>query len=375
MQEKLTIQDIARLAGVSKATVSRVLNRNPAVSAETSERVMRIVQEYNFVPNVTATGLAGGKTRLVGVLAPPLTWAGISEMVLGVAGYIEHTPYEVVLYSISFSRNHSDILDRILSMRMVSGLLAILPGALSRHLTERFRRGLPLVMIDDQEKPVDVPWVGIDNVAGAATATLHLLGLGHRRIAYIQGPQNYICAVERYQGFLQTLQQAGITPDPALIFQGRFDIASGRECASALFSLDRADWPSAIFAANDQMAYGVLEVAEERGIRVPEDISLIGFDDNPLSSHLRPALTTIRQPFSEMGYKAIEQLLTMVEPDHRLMNGHKDADSIFAVEQFSHIHMDAAQRIQLPTSLIIRNSTAALQEARSSPIPQGKPSS
>ena len=371
MQENLTIQDIARLAGVSKATVSRVLNRNPAVSTQTSERVMRIVQEYDFVPNATATGLAGGKTRLVGVLAPPLVWAGISEMLLGVAGYIEHTPYEIVLYSISFSRNHSDILDRILSLRMVSGLLAILPGALSHHITERFREGLPLVMIDDQEKPVDVPWVGIDNVAGASTATQHLLDLGHRRIAYIQGPQNYICAVERYQGYLQTLHQAGIAPDPMLIFQGRFDTASGRECASALFSLDRAAWPGAIFAANDQMAYGVLEVAEERGIRIPEDISLIGFDDNPLSSHLRPALTTIQQPFSAMGYKAIEQLLLMVDPNHRLMNEHKDADSMLAVERFSHIHMDAAQRIQLPTSLIVRSSTAAPQgvDARSSPIP------
>ena len=376
MQEKLTIQDIARLAGVSKATVSRVLNRNPAVSAETSERVMRIVQEYNFVPNATATGLAGGKTRLVGVLAPPLTWAGISEMLLGVAGYIEHTPYEIVLYSISFSRNHSDILDRILSMRMISGLLAILPGALSRHLIERFHQGLPLVMIDDQEKPVDIPWVGIDNITGASTATQHLLDLGHRRIAYIQGPQNYICAIERYQGYIQALQQAGITPDPALVFQGRFDVVSGRECASALFSLDRVAWPSAIFAANDQMAYGVLEVAEERGIRVPEDISLIGFDDNPLSSHLRPALTTIRQPFFEMGYKAIEQLLTMVDPNHRLMKGHKDIDSALTVDHFSHIHMDSAQRLQLPTSLIIRASTTTPQEekARSSPLPQGKSS-
>ncbi|HZO71333.1 MAG TPA: LacI family DNA-binding transcriptional regulator [Ktedonobacteraceae bacterium] len=377
MQKKLTIQDIARLAGVSKATVSRVLNRNPAVNAETSERVMRVVQEYDFVPNVTATGLAGGKTRLVGVLAPPLVWAGISEMLLGVAGYIEHTPYEIVLYSISFSRNHTDILDRILSMRMVSGLLAILPGALSRHLTERFHKGLPLVMIDDQEKPINIPWVGIDNVAGASTATRHLLELGHRRIAYIQGPQDYICAVERYQGYIQTLQQAGITPDPTLVFQGRFDTMSGRECASALFSLDRTAWPSAIFAANDQMAYGVLEVAEERGIRVPEDVSLIGFDDNPLSSHLRPALTTIRQPFSEMGYKAIEQLLTMIDPNHRLKSGHKDADSMLAIDRLSHIHMDAAQRIQLPTSLVVRASTATPQReaARSSPLPQENPSS
>src|SRR5271166_3439474 len=128
MHEKITIQDIARLAGVSKATVSRVLNHYPSVSPAVKERVMRIVQEYDFVPNAVATGLAGGKTHLVGVLSPPLTWAGTSEMLRGIAEYIEDTSYELVLYSIRFERNHVDILDRILAMRMLSGLIAILPG-------------------------------------------------------------------------------------------------------------------------------------------------------------------------------------------------------------------------------------------------------
>lgn len=362
MQEKLTIQDIARLAGVSKATVSRVLNRNVSVSSELSERVMQIVREHSFVPNVTATGLAGGKTRLVGVLAPPLTWSGIPEMLRGVAEYIEDTPYEFILYSISPMRNHSDVLDRILSMRMASGLLAILPGELSSHLAEHFHYGLPLVLIDDQEKPADIPWVGIDNISGAYEATRYLLQLGHRRIAYIHGPQNYYCAVERYQGYVQALQDAQIKPDPTLIFQGRFDEPSGRECAIDLFARDKSIWPSAVFASNDQMAYGVLKVAEQSGVRVPEDISVIGFDDNLLSAHLRPPLTTIRQPFFEMGYKAIELLLTMIDPGHRTL---KEPQKGLAAPAAEHAFVGEALRIQLPTSLVVRASSGELVKAGS----------
>jgi LacI family transcriptional regulator len=366
MQERLTIQDIARLAGVSKATVSRVLNRNVPVSSELSERVMRIVQEYGFVPNVTATGLAGGKTRLVGVLAPPLTWAGIPEMLRGVAEYIEDTTYEIVLYSIRFERNHSDVLERILAMRMVSGLLAILPGELSLSLANHFQEGLPLVVIDDQEKPRSIPWVGINNVSSAYDATRYLLELGHRRIAYLQGPSNYYCVAERYQGYAQALREAGIDPDPELVFQGRFDEPSGRECASELFAREKESWPSAIFASNDQMAYGVLNFAEQLGVRVPEDIALIGFDDNLLSAHMRPPLTTIHQPFFEMGYKAIEWLLTMIEPAHRALNGHQIHPSALELQRAAEDLMgDHLQRIHLPTNLVVRASSGGAYRADS----------
>ncbi len=364
MQERPTIQDIARLAGVSKATVSRVLNRKVPVSSELSERVRRIVQEQGFVPNVTATGLAGGKTRLVGVLAPPLTWPAIPEMLRGVAEYVEDTSYEIVLYSIRFDRNHSDVLDRILSLRMAAGLLAILPGELFPNLAEHFRRGLPLVVIDDQEKPQYIPWVGIDNVSSAYEATRYLLGLGHRRIAYFQGPAQYYCVAERSQGYLQALQEAGIAPDPALIFQGRFDEASGRECAAELFSRAKEVWPSAIFASNDQMAYGVLNLAEQMGVRVPEDIALMGFDDNLLSAHMRPPLTTMRQPFFQMGYKAIELLLTGIDPDHRAVNGLQKGHPAPELESIpENFNGDHPQRIRLPTTLVVRASSGGMYVA------------
>lgn len=363
MQERLTIQDIARLAGVSKASVSRVLNRHPSVSAELQERVMRIVQEYQFVPNVTATGLAGGKTRLIGVLTPPLTWPAIPEMLRGVAEYIEHTSYEIVLYSINFeSSNHAAVLDRILPTRMVSGLLAVLPGELSPHLIARFRQGLPLVMINDQERPAHFPfsWVGIDNHASAYQATRHLLDLGYRRIAHIRGPQHYYCAIERYEGYCHALQDAGIIPDPSLLFQGNFDPASGRQCARIAFARDKSAWPDAIFAGNDQMAYGILEIAEEQGVLIPKDVALVGFDDNVLSAHTRPPLTTIHQPFSLMGQKAIELLLTMIDPDHLIAKGQQKEHltpepdlSLKDVQGGQYLHL------QLPTNLIIRASSSS----------------
>jgi LacI family transcriptional regulator len=368
MSKRLTIQDIARLAGVSKATVSRVLNHNPSVDPVLCERVRRVVQEYDFVPNVTATGLAGGRTRLIGVLTPPLSWPAIPEIMGGVAEYIEQTTYEIVLYSINFERNHSDILDRILAMRMVSGLLAIFPGKLSQHLASRYQQGLSLVMIDDQEEPGHIPWVGIDNFASAYKATRYLLELGHRHIAHVMGPETYFCAVERYQGYCQALQDAGVTPDPELLLRGSFDTVSGRQCATMLFSRDRSSWPGAIFAGNDQMAYGVLEVAEQQGIRVPEDIAVLGFDDNMLSAHMRPPLTTVRQPFPEMGYKAVEMLLTMIDPDHRTSKAYRDEcapqESPPGPEDTASDH---PVRIQLPTSLVVRASSGSTRTLSISP--------
>ncbi len=360
MHNTMTIQDIARLAGVSKATVSRVLNHHPSVNALLRERVQRVVQEYDFVPSVTAIGLAGGHTRLIGVLAPPLTWPSVPEIMHGVAEYTESTNYEIVLYSTGFERNHSDVLDRILSMKMVAGLLAIFPGELAHHLRHRFQHGFPLVTIDDQAEPATLPWIGVDNISSAYEATRHLLDLGHRRIAHILGPQNFFCAVERFQGYCQALQDAGISLDPTLLLQGTFEPATGRRCATTLFSRDRQDWPTAVFVANDQMAYGVLEVAEQRGISVPEEIAVVGFDDNNFSAHIRPALTTIHQPFSEMGRKALEVLITMIDQNQSMEKGsHKRTMQQGLKHSFEESQASTTPRIRLPTHLVVRASSGA----------------
>lgn len=311
MADKLTIQDIARLAGVSKATVSRVLNHKPDVDPATRERVLRIVEEENFVPSLTAAWLAGGRPRMIGVVVPSLTWPFIPDIVQGVAECTEQSAHELILYSLSHMREHSTALDRMLDTRLTAGLIAITPGHSTTRLTQLYALGFPVVLIDDQSPPTSVPWVSADNRLGAHQAVRHLIGHGHRRIAHIQGPAGYQCSQERYQGYCQALGEAGLTPDPSLVVQGDFEVMGGRAAAYQLFSL--AQRPTAIFAANDHMAWGVMAAAEELGLRVPEEIALVGFDDVETSAHKQPSLTTVRQPFHEMGQRAAELLLRLLE--------------------------------------------------------------
>src|SRR5581483_6344871 len=258
--------------------------------------------------------LRGGRTQLIGVLAPPLTWPFVPEIMLGVAEVTESTSYEIVLYVISPARNHSDVLDRILAMKLSAGLLAIMPNQLSSHLDYLYKQGLPVVTIEDQVAPISTPWIGIDNVSSAYEATRYLLSLGHTRIGHILGPAHYLCSSERYEGYCRALREAGLEPNPRLVWQGDFAPEGGRECAHQIFSLPLAERPCAIFAANDQTAFGVMEVAPQYGVRIPEDLALIGFDDMMLAEFSRPGLTTIRQPLREMGATACKLLLSLIEP-------------------------------------------------------------
>nr|BBH95716.1 LacI family transcriptional regulator [Thermogemmatispora argillosa] len=352
MKPKVTIEDIARLAGVSKATVSRVLNERSNVKAETRERVLRVMQEQGFVPSLAAAGLAGGRSRLVGVLTPPLTQPTIPEILRGVAEAIEHTDYEIVLYSTHAGQNPATIVNRILALGLTSCLLVIQPGSLTPRLLQLASQGLPVVVIDDQGPLPELPSVGIDNRVSAYQATMHLIRLGYRRIAHLQGPSEFRCAQERYEGYRQALDDAGLPCDPALVFSGTFEASSGRSCASALAALPPAERPEAIFIANDQMAYGFLSAAEALGLRIPQDIAVVGFDDIPLSAHVRPPLTTIKQPFYEMGRNAVELLLSLLHAQWSQPASSPEGG------------LQPPIRIQLPTRLVIRASCGALTAHR-----------
>jgi LacI family transcriptional regulator len=362
MAEKIKIQDIARLANVSTGTVSRVLNNKPDVDPITRERVLRIVEERGYVPSITAAGLAVGRNRLISVLVPALTWPLVSELMLKVAEIVDRTSYEIVLYSISTSNHDRDcgrVIDRILATRLTAGLLAIFPGQSAQHLRQLQQHGFPVVLIDDQNPPLaGIPWVGADNRGGAYEATRYLVGLGHRRIAYIQGPMKYKVSHDRYQGYKDALREAGVPLDPALVLEGDFMPTGGLSSARALFARPKSTRPTAVFAGSDLMAYGVMSAAAEIGLRIPKDISLVGFDDNPSSAHMRPALTTVRQPFPDMGQRAIELLLQLIEqarsahpPSHE--NGRLPIS-------------EEAPRIQLPTSLVIRDTCKAPTKRASS---------
>ncbi len=358
MAEKLTIRDIARLAGVSKATVSRVLNQKPDVDPATRERIVRIMEEQEFVPSITASGLAGGRSRLIGVLVPSFTWPSVPEIMRGVSEVVGLSQYELILYSITHEQDRKekdqrDVIDRILASKLAAGLLAVFPGQSAQHLTHLHEQGFPVVMLDDQGKPTSAPWVGTDNRAGAYSAVQYLIHLGHRRIGYIHGPLNYQCTHDRYAGYCDALSEAGLVPDPALVLQGDFMPPGGRACAHQFFTM--TERPTAIFAGNDFMAYGVIAAAEEYGLRVPQDVAVVGFDDTSPSAHMQPALTTVRQPFYEMGQNAIELLLSLVDSPRRV----RGSRYVGSASSQSFLKETEPIRIQLPSTLVVRASCGA----------------
>jgi LacI family transcriptional regulator len=206
--------------------------------------------------------------------------------------------------------------------------------------------------------------VGPDNRIGAYEAVRHLVRHGHRRIAHIQGPLQYQCSHDRFAGYQQALEEAGIAVDPALVVQGDFTIASGRAAATELLALP--DRPSAVFAANDQMAYGLLSVGESRSFHVPGDLAVIGFDDTALSAHTRPALSTVRQPFAEMGRSAAEMLLAMVSAP-RMFGGAAYSQGIQPVGVRADIGLRQPTQVQWPTELVVRASCGDETTSTASP--------
>src|SRR5579883_888546 len=303
MKKKLTILDIARLAGVSKSTVSRVLNQSARVDPETRKHVLRIIEEYDFKPSLNAKGLKG-QSQLIGLLVPALTWPLIIEIIQGIAPMVENSAYELILYNFSTFKDFSNVVDRVVATRLSAGLLAMIHTQSTAHLIELHQQGIPVVLIDTIGLRTSLPLVVADNYGGAYQAVHHLTSLGHRRIGYINGGIEFPYSHERYRGYRDALRDAHLQPDPLLFQQGYSEITSGRACVKALLELDEP--PTAIFAANDEMAYGVLDVAKMRGLRIPEDLSVIGFDDIAPSASTHPALTTIHQPFREMGQCAVD---------------------------------------------------------------------
>lgn len=360
MTTKVTISDIARLAGVSKATVSRVLNQKPDVDPATRERVERIMGEYGFVPNLAASGLAGGRPRLLGVLVPSVTWPLMPEIMRGIGEVVEQTAYEVVLYTMSPNVDRSSVIDQILAAKLTAGLLAIFPGQSSEHLMTLHEQGVPVVLIDDQNPVPNAPWVGTDNRAGAREAVQHLIARGHTRIGHIRGIASHQVSYDRHEGYREALEAAGLPVDPELVTQGDFTPPSGRVCGGRLLSLPHP--PTAIFAANDEMAYGVYAAAEEGGRRIPDDLSVVGFDDISSSAHIRPALTTVRQPFYEMGQQATRLLLSLVEAVHgggpvrRVAGQGAAGNGLLAVPGST---QTPPVRIELPSLFVPRDSCAA----------------
>jgi LacI family transcriptional regulator len=331
---RATIRDIARIAGVSIATVSRVLNGRPDVAPETREAVLEVVREHGFTTNRSARGLSGGRTGLVGMTIPIVNAAYFSVILFGAGEALYEQDMRIVLCpTLHEHEREVNLLDRLMH-GTTDGALLLLPSESSTELKALNAHGYPFVVIDPME-PLDdgIPCVSAAHASGAKAATEHLLGLGHRRIGAITGPRTWMASRERVNGYHAALAGAGITPERELEMEANFEIPGGYAAASRM--LDLPDPPTAIFAFNDNIAIGILRAAAERGIRVPEALSVVGFDDSEEASIVSPRLTTVQQPLQEMGRMGVSLLTRLLEQQR--------------VEGL---------RVELATKLIVRESTA-----------------
>ena len=303
----VTMRDVARQAGVSVATVSRVYNESGPVGETTRDRILEAAGRLRYVPNGTARSLTTSTTETIGVLLPNLYGDFYSEVIRGVEGAVRERRYHTLLSSV-----HDGLDELVIALRTlvgrVDGLVVMSPDIGADVLEANLPAGLPVVLLGTA-----VPGhasVVIDNAAGAAAMVRHLAGLGHRRIALIGGAPGNTDARDRLAGYRTALTQGGLDADPALVVDGDFTESSGYAAARTLLAL--ADRPTAVFAANDAMAIGALRGFREAGLEVPRDIALAGFDDIPVARYVTPALTSVHVPIHEMGTCAVEAVLGAV---------------------------------------------------------------
>lgn len=332
---RVTIADIAREAGVSVPTVSKVLNGKDEVAPDTRDRIERLIEKHRYARR----GRRGeSRAGLVDLVFPTLDSAWDVEIIRGVEEVAHQARMGTVVSAIhgpgAAARNW---LDNLAARRSDGVILAV--SDLTPQQTHRVRSlGMPIVAIDPTGgTPADIPSVGATNWQGALTATEHLIALGHREIAFIGGPDRLQCSQAREDGFRSAMRVAGLPIRPELVRSGDFSHEAGQRVMAML--LDLPVPPRAVFAGNDQQALGAYQSARERGLRIPDDISVIGFDDLPAARWTTPPLTTIRQPIAEMAAQAMRMLLGYLET------------GAFGI-----------QRVELATELVVRSSTAIAAE-------------
>ncbi len=332
-RSRVTIRDVAAQAGVSVATVSKVLNQRYGVAAETLARVQQVIKELGYEASLVAQSLRNHRTNVIGILVADIEPFS-TELLKGAADALRGTGFELVVYSAGGRTGDPQgwehrYLTR-LSGTLVDGALLVTPA-----VDLEGQPGTPVVAVDPHTGRSPLPTVDSDNLHGGQLATEHLISLGHRRIALLTGREDLKSAQQRETGYRRALAGAGVPVDESLIRRGDYDHDIAAESARELLS--GPDRPTAVFAANDITAIATIETAAELGLRVPEDLSVVGFDNIPESALCTPPLTTVQQPIREMGRRAITLLV-------RLING----------EQPDETH------ITLGTELIVRQSARAL---------------
>ncbi len=329
----LTLEELAKQAGVSRSTVSRVINNHPNVDPDTRAKVLAIAEKLNYQPNLAARGLAAGRTRVLGLVIPMGVAALFSDpyfpiLIQGIASACNAHDHSVMLW-LAEPEYERRTIHQILQSGLIDGVIVssmLGNDPLVKALAEHKK---PFVLVGRHPTDTRVSYVDVDNLDAVREAVAFMLRLGYQRIATITGPQDMTVGVDRLEGYRAALRGRGILPDPRLIAQADFTEQGGYTAMQRLLPLE----PDAVFAASDTMAMGAIRALRETGKRVPEDIGLIGFDDLPSAARHDPPLTTVRQPVTRLGATAVEMLIDLIqEPDPR------------------------PRRVVLPTELVIRGS-------------------
>lgn len=324
----VTIQDVAKKAKVSVSTVSRVLNGKADVASDTQHRILSVIDDLGYTTNLAARSMRSHKKNLVGLIMPDIAYPFAIEVMKGVNRAIAESEFDLLVYTTGDVRKsgrawHEQKYVSLLTNSISDGVIIVAPVA------GEFNIDAPIVSIDPLASNPNFPAVHATNYQGAMDAMEYLLGLGHKRIGYISGRAELESSNRRLKGYKDALKKAGISLDEKLIASGDYTTETGVSGAQQLLALKKP--PTAIFASNDQMAMGVYQVAQEMGLRIPDDLSVIGFDNITESKYL--GLTTVDQFISEMGYVATQMLI-------KLING----------EKFE------SQTYKMQTHLVIRNS-------------------
>jgi LacI family transcriptional regulator len=337
LERRTTLATIAAEAGVSLPTVSKVVNGRPDVAPATRARVEQLLDEHQYTRNGLRRQRRSG---LIDVVFAGLDSPWAVEILRGIEEWGAGHETAVAVSSVRHGNARPASWTSALASHHTDGVILVTTKLTDAQLGQLRSAGIPLVVIDPANTPPpDIPSVGATNWAGGLAATEHLLSLGHRRVAAITGPADFLCSLARVDGYRSALERAGVAPDQALVRYGDFQHEGGFARAVELLELPQP--PTAIFAGSDQQAFGVYEAARQRGLRIPEDLSVIGFDDLPVARWASPPLTTVRQPLPQMGSAAAQMLGELIEGLPLRSN-----------------------RVELSTELIVRESTAPKESGK-----------
>jgi LacI family transcriptional regulator len=333
-KQSVTLVQVAAKAGVATMTASRAISGDGYVSEETRARVLAAVEELGYAPNTLARVMKGGRTNVIGVVVNDLRSQVVNDFVSALTDEVRKYEMDLFIYNSSVDldeqaqRRHSQLLHGLWD-----GLIYVLPRMTDEYLASLEQSKSPIVLVNFCRRSTSLPVVLGDNFNGARDAVANLIAQGHQRIGFIRGSHWTGQSAERERGYRQAMLDVGLEIDERWVMQGTFSEQSGLEAGQALFALDAR--PTAVFCANDEMALGCMNAARALGLRIPEDVSLVGFDDVPGAAMAQPPLTTLRHPLALMARATVQELMRRVlrQPGTR-------------------------QRVEFPAEMVVRESTA-----------------